>query len=170
MENLYNGRKNDPKNKGVMNSFIGILRSRKEWQHSYMGHISALVYARHIKYMCDMYDVLKAENRFPIMYATDSIMWIGGPISATVNEKYLGSFTLEYADCRACYTSCGNYALEDPLTGNLSLIKHQGISAEMWKTRNIKTLEDFRSATVIHMSERYNKKTHKYELYEQMEV
>lgn len=170
MEKLYQGRNLDPKNKGIMNSFIGILRSRKEWQHSYMGHISAIVYARHIDYMCKMYDVIKAEGRFPIMYATDSIMWIGGPISATVNDKYLGSFTLEYANCRACYTSCGNYAIEDPKTHNLALVKHQGISAEMWQTRNIKTLEDFRSSTVVHISERYNKKTHKYELYEKMEV
>lgn len=170
MEELYSGRRANPKNKGVMNSFIGILRSRKEWQHAYMGHISALVYARHITYMCQLYDCLIADGCYPIMYATDSIMWLGGPCGIAERNKYLGSFTLEYENCRAIYTSCGNYALEDPQTKALALIKHQGISEEMWKSRNIRTLEDFRTATVVHWSERYNKKTHKFELYEKMEV
>lgn len=170
MENLYKNRKIDPKNKGVMNSFIGILRSRKEWQKLYMGHISSLVYARHISYMCELYDYLKADGRYPIMYATDSIMWIGGPSRATEKEKYLGSFTLEYEQCRAVFTSCGNYAIEDPETKALALVKHQGISKGMWATRRIETLEDFRKATIIHMEEKYNKKTHKYELYEKVEI
>lgn len=170
MEKLYNNRQVDPKNKGIMNSFIGILRSRKEWQKVYMGHISALVYARHISYMCKLYDCLKADGCYPIMYATDSIMWLGGPCSATDSRKYLGSFTLEYEDCRAVFTSCGNYAIEDPKTKALALVKHQGISKGMWATRRIETLEDFRKATVIHMEERYDKSKHKYELYEKVEI
>ena len=170
MENLYNGRKEDPKNKGVMNSFVGMLRSRKEFQSAYMGHISALVYARHIAYMCGLYDQLKRDNCYPIMYATDSIMWLGGPCRTAEKRKYLGSFTSEYENCRAVFTSCGNYAIEDPKTKALALVKHQGISKDMWATRRIETLEDFRKATVIHMSERYNKSKHKYELYEKVEI
>lgn len=170
MDELYNKRKEDPKNKGVMNSFVGMLRSRKEFQNAYMGHISAMVYARHIQYMCALYDCLKAENRYPIMYATDSIMWIGGPCKVTDDRKYLGSFTLEYADCRAVYTGCGNYAIEDSKTNALALVKHQGISAELWKERRIETLEDFKKAAVVHMGERYNKNTHKYELYKKVEI
>lgn len=170
MKELYEGRAFDPTNKGVMNSFVGYLRSRKEWQKVYMGHISALVYARHISYMCKLYDCLKADGCYPIMYATDSIMWLGGPCRAATREKYLGSFTQEYEECRAVYTSCGNYAIEDPKTKALALVKHQGISKDMWKTRRIETLEDFRVATVIHMGERYNRKTHRYELYEKVET
>lgn len=170
MEDLYQGRKSDPKNKGVMNSFIGILRSRKEWQNAYMGHISALVYARHIAYMCKVYDALMADGCYPIMYATDSVMWLGGPCSVTQRDKYLGSFTLEYENCRAVYTSCGNYAIEDPQTKALALVKHQGIGESMWRARRIETLEDFRTATVVHMGERYNKKTHKFELYKKVEI
>lgn len=168
MEELYCGRRNNPKNKGIMNSFIGKLRSRKEYQNSYMGHISALVYARHITYMCKLYDELISNNCYPIMYATDSIMWVGEPIAK--KDKYLGSFTLEYENCRAIYHGCGNYALEDPQTHSLAIVKHQGIGEDLWKTRRIETLEDFSKATVIHMDERYNLKTHKYELYKKTEV
>jgi hypothetical protein len=153
-----------------MNSFVGMLRSRKEFQNAYMGHISALVYARHISYMCELYDQLKIDKCYPIMYATDSIMWLGGPCRSTEKKKYLGSFTSEYENCRAVFTSCGNYAIEDPKTKALALVKHQGISKDMWATRRIETLEDFRKATVIHMSERYNKSLHKYELYEKVEI
>lgn len=170
MEELYEGRTANPKNKGIMNSFVGMLRSRKEYQTHYMGHISALVYARHIAYMCELYDKLKADGCYPIMYATDSIMWLGGPSRATVREKYLGSFTLEYENCRATYTSCGNYAIEDPQTKALALVKHQGIAKGIWKEQRIETLEDFRERSVIHLSERYNKKIHKFELYEKVEI
>lgn len=170
MKNLYDNRQVDPKNKGVMNSFIGILRSRKEWQKIYMGHISALVYARHISYMCKLYDKLIADGCYPIMYATDSIMWIGGSSRVADSRKFLGSFTLEYKECRAVFTSCGNYAIEDPKTKALALVKHQGISKGVWAARRIETLEDFQKATVIHMEERYNKSKHKYELYEKVEM
>ena len=166
MNSLYDQRKVNPKCKGVMNSFVGKIRSRREYQTAYMGHISALVYARHIKYMCDIYDNLIAAGRYPIMYATDSIMWLGGPCDIAEPRKYLGSFTLEYADSRAIYTSCGNYAIEEKNTNALALVKHQGISEGAWKTRRIESLEDFRQATVFHLDERYNKSTHKYELYE----
>lgn len=170
MEKLYNGRKQNEKNKGIMNSFIGKLYSRKENQRSYMGHISALVLARQRTKMCELYDKLIADGRYPVMYATDSIMWIGGPSQVAESRKYLGSFTLEYENCRAVITSCGNYAIEDPKTKALALVKHQGISKGMWATRRIETLEDFRNATVIHMEERYDKSKHKYELYEKVEI
>lgn len=170
MDSLYKGRKLDPRNKGIMNSFVGMLRSRKEFQNSYMGHISALVYARHIAYMCELYDLLKMDGCYPVMYATDSIIWLGGPSRSTTKQKYLGSFTSEYEDCRAVYTSCGNYAIENPKDGSLALVKHQGIGEEMWKARRIQSLEDFRKATVIHLAERYNKSTHKFELYEKVET
>lgn len=168
MEDLYNGRTENTRNKGVMNSFVGMLRSRKEYQKNYMGHISALVYARHIRYMCEIYDSLIKDNLIPIMYATDSVIWLGGPCSVATKDKYLGSFTLEYEDCRAVYSACGVYALEKD--GVLSMVKHQGISDLMWKSKNITSLEDFQKRSAFHMQERYNKKTHRYEVYEKMEI
>lgn len=167
---LYDQRKNNPKAKGIMNSFVGKLCSRKEFQKNYMGHISAIVYARHINYMCSLYNNLIKANCYPIMYATDSILWLGGPCPIATKDKYLGSFTLEYSNCRAVYLSCGNYAIEIPETKQLALVKHQGISADEWKTFNVQTLEDFRTRDAVNISEKYNKKTHKYELYKKVEI
>ena len=169
MYDLYERRNENEKNKGIMNSFIGILRSRKEFQTVYMGHLSALVYARHIEYMCKIYDTLIRENCYPLLYATDSVMWLGGPCSIADKDKYLGSFTLEYENCRAIYGGCGSYALENK-DGSLAIVKHQGVSAEDWKARNIRTLEDFEAQTYFKMKERYNRKKHKFEFFQATEL
>lgn len=163
INDLYNNRKTNPFNKGIMNSFVGKLRSRKYYQRAYMGHISALVYARHIKYMCDLDYVLKANGNHPIMYATDSIMWQGSYCEVADTEKYLGSFVLEYADFDAAYKGCGSYVLADPETGTILMNKHQGVSAETWKRARIETIEDFLKIK-YEIKEFYNKNTHKFEL------
>lgn len=163
INDLYQNRSINPFNKGVMNSFIGMLRSRRSFQRAYMGHISALVYARHISYMCELDFILKANGCHPIMYATDSIMWEGYDCGIADTNKYLGSFTLEYADCDAAYKGCGSYVIQDPNTGALLMNKHQGIAAETWTRANIQSIDDF-LAIVYETKEFYNKRTHKYEL------
>ena len=170
ISDLYNNRQSNPFNKGVMNSFIGMLRSRKYYQRCYMGHISALVYARHIDYMCQLDTILKINHCYPIMYATDSIMWLGGPCAIADSEKYLGSFTLEYENCRAAYKSCGNYVIEDKSKNALGLVKHQGIAEAAWIKSGINSIEAYLATNIFLKSERFNHKTHKYELYDIVEV
>lgn len=163
INDLYDNRKTNPFNKGIMNSFIGMLRSRKYYQRAYMGHISALVYARHIQYMCDLDYVLKANGNHPVMYATDSIMWQGNSCEVADTEKYLGSFTLEYADYDAAYKGCGSYVLADPETGAIVMNKHQGVSAETWRRARIESIEDFLKIK-YEIKEVFNKTTHRFEL------
>lgn len=163
INDLYDNRSTNPLNKGIMNSFIGKLCSRRLGQKAYMGHISALVYARHITYMCGLNNILLKSGCYPIMYATDSIMWEGGPCAITDKEKYLGAFYLEYADCAAAYKGCGSYVIADPKTGALLLNKHQGISAETWRRANIRSIDEFLSIK-YDIREFYNRKTHKYEI------
>lgn len=167
---LYNTRKENPFNKGVMNSFIGKLYSRKEYQNAYMGHISALVHARHIADMCMITQILKINGKYPIMFATDSIMWLGGPHAIADKNKVLGSFVLEYENCRAAYKSCGNYVIEEKETNALAVVKHQGIAAAAWEKSGIDSLERYLATNVFLKSERYLLKTHKFELYDIVEV
>lgn len=169
MYQVYSERKENPRAKGWMNSFFGKLRSRKEYQSQYIGHISALVYARHVQYMCKIDKILKSQGRAPMMYATDSIIWLGGPSDITENDsKYLGCFALEYEDCKLAYKSCGNYVLQTK-ENEFAVIKHQGVGSAAWKAANIKSLEDY----IKHRhfkGERYNSTTHKFETKENIDI
>lgn len=156
MQEMYDKRKINEQMKDAMVSFIGMLRSRKHFQKAYMGHISALVYARHITAMCNAYDTIVAEGGKPIMYATDSIIWLGKPSTAAVQEKKLGVFHSEYEGARMCIKACGVYAIEDG--GKLAVVKHQGQHAS---TIKYNTLEDFQANNRI-LEEYYDKKTHKF--------
>lgn len=129
MQYMYSMKKDDPNMKTYMVAFIGYIRSTKSWQHHYMGHLSAIVYARHIKEMLYLYDKIVGEKNVVEMIATDSICWKGHAMPAiTQREKELGAFVLEYENAKLLMLANGVYGLQEG--DQLVVFKHQGTSAE----------------------------------------
>lgn len=96
-EDLYDGRKDNPEFKFIMNAFIGRCQLNN---NPIMSHLSAVVLARVVNNMLKRCDILMKENSTPIFISTDSIAWIGSPSSCATYEKYLGSFTYEAYDSK----------------------------------------------------------------------
>lgn len=124
IQSLYDLKAIDPDAKAILNKFIGFMRSDKYNTTNYQGHIAAVVYGRHIKRMIEIADQLEAERNIVIMFSTDSIIWQGHD-SKTVEDKKLGAFVLEFADCEAYIRSQGVYILVDK-NGKGAMVKHQG--------------------------------------------
>ena len=129
MMDLYDQKSEDPDIKTKMVAFIGYIRSTKSWQHHYMGHLSACVYARHIKRMLAFYDKIIAAGNVVQMISTDSICWSGKPMpEITTKEKRIGNFVTEYEGARLLMLANGVYAME--VCGEVVCFKHQGTAAE----------------------------------------
>lgn len=142
MYHLYDMKQENADIKTMMVAFIGYIRSTKSWQHHYMGHISACVYARHIKRMLEFYDKIVAEKNEIEMIATDSICWRGHAMpSITTKEKRLGNFVSEYEDAKLLMLANGVYGLEE--NGKIVCFKHQGTAADEIKIK-IEKLTDIK--------------------------
>lgn len=142
MNELYDGRKDNPDNKLIMNCFIGYLRSTKYNMNALQPHLALVAYCRHIQAMLDVYDALLAEGNLPILFMTDSVLWLGKKPSKTVSyEKKFGAFVSEYENCDCVIYGCGIYAIEK--NGELFLTKHQGVNDEDFKQASIECLKDF---------------------------
>ena len=129
MQYMYGMKKDDPNMKTYMVAFIGYIRSTKSWQHHYMGHISAVVYARHLKEMLRLYDKVVSAKNVVEMIATDSICWKGRAMPEICQrEKELGAFVLEYEDAKLLMLANGVYGLQEK--DQLVVFKHQGTAAE----------------------------------------
>lgn len=146
MMELYDQKAEDPNIKTMMVAFIGYIRSTKSWQHHYMGHLSACVYARHIKRMLAFYDAIVAEKNTVEMIATDSICWQGHAMpSVTTKEKRIGAFVSEYENAKLLMLANGVYGIE--VGGEIVCFKHQGTSVDeiqvkIQKLTDIKKLRD----------------------------
>ena len=139
MEELYAGKALDESCKQTMVAFIGALSSLNPLcnNNNTMRHISSIVYARHIIRMMRLYDIIKSQGGVVESIATDSIIWASKKdIKVYSEEKYLGSFYLEYRNARARIARQGVYAIE--CDGKLMLVKRQGCSA----AGIVKRLED----------------------------
>ena len=142
MIDLYDMKNENKDIKTMMVAFIGYIRSTKSWQHHYMGHISACVYARHIKRMLSFYDKVVAEKNVVEMIATDSICWMGHAMpSITTKEKKIGNFVSEYENAKLLMLANGVYGLE--VDGKIVCFKHQGTSADEIKVK-IEKLTDIK--------------------------
>lgn len=142
MIELYGKKKDNADIKTMMVAFIGYIRSTKSWQKHYMGHISACVYARHIKRMLSFYDTIVSEKNIVEMIATDSICWRGHAMpQITTKEKEIGNFVSEYENARLVMLANGVYGLE--VDGKIVCFKHQGTAAEEIKVK-IEKLADIK--------------------------
>lgn len=139
MEELYAGKATDESCKQTMVAFIGALSSLNPLcnNNNTMRHISSIVYARHIIRMMRLYDRIKGQGGVIESIATDSIIWASKKDIKVYNEeKFLGSFYLEYRNARARIARQGVYAIE--CDGKLMLVKRQGCSS----AGIVKRLED----------------------------
>ena len=142
MIDLYQRKAEDANIKTMMVAFIGYIRSTKSWQHHYMGHLSACVYARHIKRMLAFYDAIVSEKNTVEMVATDSICWQGHAMPAlTTKEKSIGAFVSEYENAKLLMLANGVYGIE--VGGEIVCFKHQGTSVDEIKI-NIEKLSDIK--------------------------
>ena len=142
MLELYDLKKQNSDIKTMMVAFIGYIRSTKSWQHHYMGHLSACVYARHIKRMLSFYDKIVSEKNVIEMIATDSICWMGHAMpSITTHEKKLGNFVSEYENAKLIMLANGVYGLE--VDKKIVCFKHQGTSADKIDVK-IEKLQDIK--------------------------
>lgn len=139
MQELYDGRKENPEYKQIMNSFIGYMRSVKYNKGNFMAHISSVVYARHNKRMCELYDSI-VKNRGKILFVlTDCIAWVGNQISESVKEKKLGNFVNEFENVKIKLRGkVGQYMIFDK--DEIYAVKTQGVHVDF---ATIKDENDF---------------------------
>ena len=146
MEDLYNGRKENPDNKIIMNSFFGYLQSTKLWKGDLnMAHVTAVVITRSNHRMLKYTQEMVENGGMPVLVMTDSIVWRGTVFDKFTKEKSLGAFVLEYEMADLAYCKYGQYAISDPKTGEFLVVKHQGIDdqATEEKLKGVNNLKDF---------------------------
>lgn len=136
---FYKNRKFDDTSKATMLSAIGFLQSTKYNKNNFMGHASAVIYGRHISRMINILNRIEAEGNKPIMIATDSVAWIGGPSRTTTTEKALGAFVIECANGMACIKASGVYAYSE--NGIIKAVRHQG-NGKILQTENMRSVMD----------------------------
>lgn len=123
-ETLYEGRKDNPDNKFIMNATIGMFHRKKSRLDSEnLWPIAAAIKFRCNKRIVNMCEWLKERYQVPILINTDSIMWQGCLIDEMAEvfaeDKKLGNFTYEYKNCRAVIRSSKIYQIEDCETGEV---------------------------------------------------
>lgn len=123
-EELYEGRKDDPHNKLIMNATIGMFHRKKtRLQEDNLWPIPAVIKYRCNKRIIDTCQWLRERDQLPILINTDSILWEGewqdDFYEVFSNEKKLGNFTIEYRKCRAVIRSTKIYQVEDAETGEV---------------------------------------------------
>lgn len=140
MRKMYNLRKDDATAKSIMVCMIGYMRSVRYNKYCYQGHLSSVIYLRHIQAMCDKFDEIIANGGIPIMFATDSIVWKGKNKKIAVKDKEFGVFHLEYENVSIAIRGTGMYgiALNEHEELLEDTIKRQSVGAG-W---NPKTLTD----------------------------
>ena len=121
-EELYEGRKNHPEYKGVMNMTIGMFHRKKtRFDSENLWPLAAAIKFRCNKRIVDTCEWLEQRGQKPILINTDSIMWEGTYTDAFSDmfshEKKLGNFTYEYKSCRAVMRSSKIYQIQDKETG-----------------------------------------------------
>ena len=119
-EDLYEGRKDNPNNKGVMNMTIGMFH-RKKWtqQSDNLWPLAAVIKYRCNKRIVDTCGDLLKRGQRPILINTDSILWEGTETQGFQTEKKLGNFTIEYERCAATIRSSKIYQVMDYATGEV---------------------------------------------------
>ncbi len=123
-EDLYEGRKDNPDNKMIMNATIGMLHRKKITnKEDNLWPVAAVIKYRCNKRIVDTCEWLKERDQYPILINTDSILWEGEWkdefYEIFTNEKKLGNFTLEYKKCRATIRSSKIYQVEDTKTSEV---------------------------------------------------
>lgn len=113
-EDLYEGRKDNPNNKGVMNMTIGMFH-RKKWtqEQDNLWPLAAVIKFRCNKRIVDICGDLVKRGQRPILINTDSIMWEGNYTEGFDTEKKLGNFVIEYRRCLAVIRSSKIYQVYD---------------------------------------------------------
>lgn len=119
---LYEGRKDHPEYKGVMNMTIGMFHRKKtRFDSENLWPLAAVIKFRCNKRIVDVCEWLLERGHTPILINTDSIMWQGcvapGMEEIFSDEKKLGNFTYEYKSCRAVMRSSKIYQVQDKETG-----------------------------------------------------
>lgn len=113
-EDLYDGRKDNPNNKGVMNMTIGMFHRKKyTYQEDNLWPVAAVVKFRCNKRIVDMCEELKSRGQVPLLINTDSILWEGNDTEGFATEKKLGNFTIENRRCLATIRSSKIYQVFD---------------------------------------------------------
>ena len=139
MHELYDGRKENPEYKDIMNSFIGYMRSVKYNNGNFMAHISSVVYARHNKRMCDLYNSVIKNKGKVLFVLTDCIAWVGNQISESVKVKNIGNFVSEFENVNSKLRGkVGQYMIFDK--NEIYAVKTQGVHVDF---ANIKDENDF---------------------------
>lgn len=156
--------------KAMMNSFIGYMRSNDWNSQHYMGHISALAYARATNRMLGIANTLEKEKNVPIYMAIDSIIWIGGESETVDKEKKLGAFVSEAEDAQGIIVAHGQYCLEK--NGKIVLERHQGIPENIYLEKGIDNLDEYikEMNTATQDSVVYDKNTHRFVVKRRMNI
>lgn len=137
---------NKAQKKALLNNTIGTfdyvlmeddLKTISENTYSYIGHVRAVILARHNHKMIEYYNEIVKKGYEFICIQTDSMIWRGGPLDCVVKTQKIGDFHEEITNGRLFLHGCGAYFIEDE---NSYIEKHQGIK----DFPAIDNLEDFR--------------------------
>ena len=136
---FYDKRKEDPVAKAVCNLSIGrfdyIPYEKKITENGmvyellwnrcrYMGHIRAIILARHNHRMISLYSEMKRGSGELVSIQTDAMTWKGKPINSQETDKHIGGFITEITDGRVYQHYCGCYYIE---CESQKIIKYQGV-------------------------------------------
>lgn len=100
IKTLYEGRKEHPENKQIMNLFVGYLDRSEYFPGQLVGWpIRAAIIFRCNQRILDLCNKIEGGYGIPVLINTDSITWMTGEIDPS-EEKGLGKFAKEYAGCR----------------------------------------------------------------------
>lgn len=140
---FYDRKKDDPMAKAIMNLSIGTFDfiecpnyEIKTCRIPYLGHLRAVICARHNHNMIKYYDEIEKKGYEVLQVQTDSIIWKGGLIDSATRDKQIGKLHLEIENGRAFIHGCGAYWVED---SERAIEKHQGM--RNWKP--VESLEAF---------------------------
>lgn len=108
-------------------------------KYSYLGHIRALVLARHNHKMIGYYNEIKSNGWEFICIQTDSLMWRGSAaIPSAKHTNKLGELNLEIEGGLGYFYRLGCYFVDDE---NKREIKHQGVVVK--DKQKLRCLADF---------------------------
>lgn len=110
VKEFYNGRKEHPEYKAVLNLTIGYLQSK--WIGAKWAHLSKSAIENNNHRIALLALRLFEAGRVPIAYNTDGIWYAGDVYHGEGEGKDLGQWENDYINCKIRFKSIGSYEFE----------------------------------------------------------
>ena len=141
VEHFYNGRKEHPEYKAVLNLTVGYMQSivccKAAW-----AHLSRDAINNNNMRMRELAQQLKDSGRTVLAYNTDGIWYVGDVYHGQGEGKALGQWENDHINCKIRFKSAGSYEyIEDgiykPVVRGKTKLDIKGITRDQWKWGDI---------------------------------